>query len=80
MHRNELSVLYDELGQLKIIDSGIGLVIAENVIELLGGNHGIESSLNKGSIFWVVLECLELLRKLSTELVIAEIPTAQSVK
>ena len=33
--------------------TGIGLVMTKRLIELMGGEIGLESTLNKGSIFWV---------------------------
>lgn len=33
--------------------AGIGLVITKHLMELMGGSVGVESSLGKGSVFWV---------------------------
>jgi PAS domain S-box-containing protein len=35
--------------------TGIGLVMTKRLIELMGGEIGVESNLNKGSLFWVEL-------------------------
>ncbi len=46
---------FDRLGRESgpIEGSGIGLTIAKQIIELLGGNIGFESEEGKGSTFWV---------------------------
>ncbi len=35
--------------------SGLGLSIVKNTVEILNGNYGVESELNKGSKFWIEL-------------------------
>jgi len=56
----ELSRLFtpfERLNQKKNIEgTGIGLVISKNLIELMGGNVGVESTIGKGSTFWLELK------------------------
>ncbi len=53
--QNELFKSFSRLGQENgnIEGTGIGLVITKKLVELMGGNIGIDSELNKGSTFWV---------------------------
>lgn len=48
---------FNRLGaeETEIDGTGIGLVITKNIVELMGGNIGVESELNKGSTFWFEL-------------------------
>jgi len=44
---------------LHIEGTGIGLAITKNLVELMGGCIGIESTPEKGSTFWIQLDCDE---------------------
>jgi len=55
--QEELFMAFNRLGaeQGDIEGSGIGLVITKNIIELMGGDIGVESEPGKGSKFWITL-------------------------
>ncbi|HEB59754.1 MAG TPA: PAS domain S-box protein [Gammaproteobacteria bacterium] len=52
-----LFVAFERLGaeESGIEGTGIGMMIAKSIVELMGGTIGIESRLNEGSTFWIEL-------------------------
>ncbi len=61
-HLAQLFQPFNRLGQKANVEegTGIGLVVSKRLVELMGGVIGVESTVGKGSVFWIEL-------KLSTE-------------
>ena len=74
---------FERLGaeRKKIEGTGIGLIISKNLIEKMNGKLGYESSLGKGSTFWITLnyKISSIIKKAQEELPLdnrASIPTS----
>jgi signal transduction histidine kinase len=62
--QTQLFKSFNRLAVDKNIDgTGIGLVITKKIIELLGGEIGLESTPDKGSTFWIELPCIPEISK-----------------
>jgi len=64
LSEENISKLFTSFKRLDVINNiegtGIGLVITKNLVELMDGAIGVESTLGEGSSFWVELPLVEL--------------------
>ena len=55
----------------KIEGTGIGLVISKHIIEIMGGNIGVDSKRGEGSTFWVELDYIDAIDEKNIESTLA---------
>jgi PAS domain S-box-containing protein len=67
MQQSQIFRPFERLGaeSTEIEGTGMGLVIAQKLVKLMGGAIGVQSILNKGSTFWLEFPCH---KKVSTSL------------
>ena len=46
---------FERLGQIRVPGHGLGLSIVRRIVEKLGGQVGVESEVDQGSVFWFTL-------------------------
>lgn len=70
---------FNRLGQESsaVQGTGIGLVMCKRLIELMGGNIGVTSTVGKGSVFWIDLKLAEPSSQAATQIKAPPPPATQ---
>ena len=73
IEKERMDMIFDKFTRFNAPNesSGLGLSISKNIIESLGGQIGVESEINKGSIFWFTIPYIDA--KVKTKSDISEV-------